>query len=282
LSVYPLEGAWDRQGLGGDWVSIASMVRTGSLMLRVQEGRTITAYLSATDALAPRVFDQSSPEVVVEIVGVDDAGRATVRSLPGLGQSGNDPLYRIDARATGGSPVSVLVALGGVPVWAVARVTPGDVLRDNHIFSVDTSGLLRARDRSSEVLLMARDEQSQLPGAGWSIVDWDATSPFRWMTEVRANVLLPTTKDGAAGVRVQAYGADGEAPGSLRLVLNDIDLGAQRVAAGWRLYEWSVPAGIAAPGTNRAAFVVDRLPREEGGAVRGLAVSEIRVISGAR
>jgi len=280
LSVYRLEGIWGRQDLGAEWVSIAPVLRTGSLMLRVEGGRTVTAYLRAADVLAPRVFDQSSPDVAVEVGRVDDATRRALGTLAGVTEGGEGLLYRIEARATGQSGVSVLIALGGVPVSAVARVTPEGAAGENQVFSIDTSGLLRVRDRSSEVLLMARDEQSQLPGAGWSAVDWDAVSPFRWMTGVRAHVLLPTTRNGVTAVRVHAYGEDGRSPGSLRLLLNDTDLGAHPAAPGWAVYEWSVPEGAAVPGTNRATLVVDRLPPAEGGVTRGLAVSEIRLVSG--
>jgi hypothetical protein len=171
----------------------------------------------------------------------------------------------------------VIVALGGVPARAVSRRLAEGTAGDGRIFSVDTSGLLRVRDRSTQVLMMARDDQAQLIGAGWSAVDWDDVSPFRWMTEAHAHVLLPVRAPGVSAVRVQAYGAPGRAPGAMRLIVDGADLGERAVGEGWQRYEWMIPGGIR-PGTRRVALAVDRLPAPEAGAVRGLAVSEIRLV----
>jgi hypothetical protein len=145
------------------------------------------------------------------------------------------------------------------------------------IFSVDTSGLLRMRDRSTQVLMMARDDQAQLIGAGWSAVDWDEVSPFRWITEAEAHLVLPVRSPGVSAVHVQVYGAPGGAPGALRLIVDGVDLGERAVGEGWQRHEWPIPGGIG-PGTRRVAVAVDRLPAPVAGAVGGLAVSEIRLI----
>jgi hypothetical protein len=125
--------------------------------------------------------------------------------------------------------------------------------------------------------MMARDDQAQLIGAGWSAVDWDEVTPFRWITEAEAHLVLPVRTPGASAVHVQAYGAPGKAPGALRLIVDGVDLGERAVGEGWRRYEWAVQGGIGL-GTRRVALAVDRLPAAEAGAVRGLAVGEIRLI----
>ena len=92
-------------------------------------------------------------------------------------------LYRLDIGVPGTASVaSALLARRGVPS---ARVAPGALDRRSGSpghFSIDTAGLLRTPDGRSEVLLMARDEQSQLTGDGWSAVDFDVVGPYRWMT----------------------------------------------------------------------------------------------------
>ena len=92
----------------------------------------------------------------------------------------------------------MLTALGGIPGHAVARLVRGRPSAVATAFRIDTMGLLRTPDRASEVLLMARDDQAQLFGDGWSAVDSDEVSPYRWMTRTEARLLLPIAKPDAA------------------------------------------------------------------------------------
>ena len=43
---------------------------------------------------------------------------------------------------------------------------------------------------------MARDEQSQLTGDGWSTVDFDVVGPYRWMTATESVLVMPVTVGG--------------------------------------------------------------------------------------
>jgi hypothetical protein len=263
LSVYRLEGLWRHVTLRDEWAAIDSVTATGSVMLRVAAGRTITLDLASASPLAPRVFDQSSQEIAVEIT-----------RQPGTGA---DEIHRIEARATGREAVSVLVALGGVPTRAAGRVSEERASGESRVYEIDTMGLLRARDRSSAAFVMSRDEQSQLVGPGWSAVDWDAISPFRWMTSRDADVLLPITRGGVAALRVQVFAGSGRMA-SLTLLLNGRNLGERTLERGWAGYEWEVPSGAAVAGTNRLTLRIDALTREADGTSRGPAVSEVRVV----
>ncbi len=164
---------------------------TGSVVVRVPAGLAMVMKVSDDRPLQPRVVDRSSDGAHVEIT------RAADRPLD---------LYRytywIDVRAAGAEP-----CLGAARVWWGASGRAGSPCRrrGRRLPSLrGLRGLLRTPDRVTEMLLMSRDEQSQLVGVGWSSVDADGGGAFRWMTAPEARVLLPVTRDGARRVRIQA------------------------------------------------------------------------------
>jgi hypothetical protein len=148
------------------------------------------------------------------------------------------------------------------------------------VFGVDTDGLLRTPDRASEVLLMARDDQAQLTGYGWSPVDSDEVSAYRWMTATEARLVLPIANRDVRGIRVQALLEEGSAATTLKLRLNGTELPSQPLRAGWHAYEWAVPAGAVWQGANEAAVIVDRLSSRgrDDAPAREVALTEMRVI----
>ena len=180
-------------------------------------------------------------------------------------------------RSTGSEAASALLSFGGVPRRALGRlVTEGTAVS---IAPVDYRGLLRAPDRTSEILLMSRDEQSQLVGAGWSSVAVDAGGGFRWMTAPEARVLLPVARAGARRIRIQAF-RDANGPGSIRLALNGATLPWQPLQRGWQAYEWGLPEGLLQPGPIEAAVIVDALPASANNeAPRAVAIADIRLIA---
>ena len=71
------------------------------------------------------------------------------------------------------------LALGGIPRHAFGRVTREAASHAADVFRVDTRGLLLRPDRRTEVLLMGRNAQAQLTGAGLVICGlgrWRAVS----------------------------------------------------------------------------------------------------------
>jgi hypothetical protein len=262
LSIYPLRGDWRGQDFGqGDWSDVTSACRTGSVMLQVPRSGTVVLYVADDRPLEPRTFDKSQDRISARMSEV----------APGLGARGH--LYRIEIGVPGTRSASVLLALGGVPARAFARLTSSRAARAATIFSIGIAGLLRTPDRRSEVLLMARDEQSQLTGDGWSAVDFDVIGPYRWMTASESSLVLPVVATGHTHVRLQALRRPDRA-GSTRLALrlNETMLPAQLIQPGWHAYEWSVPEGALHEGTNEMAIVMDRLPGE-----RAIAIADIRL-----
>jgi hypothetical protein len=152
------------------------------------------------------------------------------------------------------------------------------------VFSVETAGLLRTPDAVSEVLLMARDDQAQLTGHGWSAVDHDPVGPYRWMTGREARLLLPIAGPAPRGIRMQAMLESAGAPATVRLRVNRTMLPARTLRAGWSAYEWFLPPGSTEPGTNEVAVIVEGLPVRTGAgaAAREVAVSEVRVMHSVR
>lgn len=269
LSVYPLRGLSSVQPVNERWESVTSVTETGSVILTVPAESTMAVYVADEAPLAPRVVHQSSPDTRVSVAVSDNSPAPVMADTATIAAP---HVYRIDVN-TSDQPVSVLMALGGVPGNAVARLERGKGVAT--LLRVDTTGLLRTPDRSSEVLLLSRDER-QLTGPGWSDVDWDAVSPFRWMTDVRARLLLPTSAPHVQSIRIQALRESGPAPSEIRLLLNNHDLGARVVGDGWQSYEWVVPGGTVRPGTNIATLVVDALSATSLAAQpRALAVSDV-------
>ena len=265
LSVYPLRGLWSSQSVGSDeWTDLRGSVRTGSAMLRVPAGGTLVLHCGADRPLAPRAVDRSSNAVRVEVTSVDEGGPD--------GRWKVTHLYKIEI-ASPSAAGSVLLALGGVPTHAAARMT--QAAAPAAAFSVDTVGLLRTPDRSSHALLMARDDQAQLIGAGWSPVDADAVTPFRWMTAPEGRFVLPLAGNNLATIRIQALYQQQTGDAGVSLHLNDATLPRQPLRSGWNTYEWAVAPGLLRHGTNQASIAVDRVLPD-----RALAVADVRVIHG--
>jgi hypothetical protein len=289
LSVYPLRGIWPSEKVSSDdWTSIVDSTRTGSMMLRVPAGSTVVLYVSDDGRLAPRVIDRSA-DVRVEIAsfhGVSGNGdrlaleaRLDTDGVKGTDLTLSPHVYRIALATSSAGPVSALVALGGVPTRAVGRVIEGDVSQPGTIFRVDTMGLLRTPDRSTEVLLMTRDDQAQLTGDGWSAVDSDGVSAYRWMTRTEARLLLPIAYENARRIRMQALREEGGRATMVGLRVNGVELPEQLLRTGWDTYEWTLPAGHAGLLASDVVVTVDRLSAPAGKSpARGIAVTEFRVV----
>jgi hypothetical protein len=172
-----------------------------------------------------------------------------------------DDGYRINASVPrdGPSSTAVEVAFGGVPASVVARRDEAATGPDVVAFAVPLAGLLQMPDRSSEVLLMGRDDQSRLAGAGWSSVDADAFGPFRWITDGEAHLLLPVGGPTSRSIAIQAFssGAVGSLTPRIGLELNGIRLPVQPLASGWHRYEWPLSSGVLHSGLNTAIVQVD-------------------------
>lgn len=286
LSVYPLLGVSTGTELSADaWTDIVSATPTGSTMLKLPAGSSAVIYVAGLSPLAPRVTDRSVTRLTAEITSFDDGNRDALHArleADGLKNSTiaqATHVYRIAVGAPRGEPAAVTTALGGVPTIAVGRIVRGR--RGATAFRVDTTGLLRTPDRSSEVLLMTRDEQSQLIGDGWSAVDWDQVSAYRWMTRTEARLLLPVTKPDAQRIRIQAFLEQGGAPKSVGLRINGVELPQQSLRSGWNTYEWTLPGRTTKPPVNDVVITIDHLSPSKGEIpARGIAVTEIRVVQG--
>ena len=250
----------------GDWADVTGALASGGVVAHVPAGQAMAMQIAADRPLQPRVVDRSTDGVQVDIVPAVDKPLDLYRYT-----------YWIELRATGRSSARVYLALGGVPRRALARMaSPGAAAS---LTAVDYQGLLRTPDRVSEVLVMSRDEQSQLVGTGWSRVDADPGGPFRWMTATEARVLMPLARAGARRIRIQAF-REAVGPSSIRLALDGVALPWQPLRSGWQAYEWELPADLALVGPVDAAVIVDALPAPVSGAIpRAVAIAEISLLA---
>jgi hypothetical protein len=287
LSVYPLRGRLPTLVVRtASWTDLRGVLRTGSAIVRAPAGQAVVLYLRDEGRLAPRVIDQSSRRVTVDITSFDGADRVGLG--PRLARDHADPaalvadghVYRVEVRAGDESSESAFLSVGGIPVEVIGRVESSDPLAQGAAIEVDTEGLLRAPDAASEVLLMTRDDQAQLTGDGWSAVESDDTSAYRWMTETEGRLVLPIANADPARIRVQAWREAQSAATTMRLRLNGAELPAQPLQEGWHAYEWTLPDGTMTRGANEAEVIVDRLSARDGDdrPPREVAVTEVRVI----
>jgi len=227
----------------------------------VPAGRTVVLYAADDRPLEPRAFDKSQ----------DPISAAITELFPGFDP--REHLYRIALSSSGVRTASVLVALGGVPSRVVARVAPAHSIDRAAIFSIDLSGLLRAPDGRTELLMMARDDQAQLTGDGWSPVDFDVVGPYRWMTAPESLLVMPVASTAATHIRVQALRRPHPvAPTMMALRVNETRLPPQPIRPGWNAYDWELPASVLRTGTNEMAIVIDKAPGE-----KTIAIADVRL-----
>lgn len=292
LSVYRLRGRSADQPIEGGWTDVTRSLTTGSFGLRVPGRGNVVLEVTDDAPLAPRVLDRSSGArlTVTALDGseaeTDRGPGANTRSV--IGES--EFSYRIEARSTGSSPTSALIALGGIPRRARAclRHDSGGAT----IFRVDTIGLLRSPDSGSEVLLMARDEQAQLTGHGWSRVEANAAGPYRWIAAPQARVVLPVGRENTAAVRIEAWlresppanqrrgtrAAGGPGNAGLRLIVDGSDAGVRTLREGWHSYDWTLASGALRPGVHEIALAIEPPGDGEQPAEPVVAIGEIRLL----
>ena len=295
LSLHALRGSRTVQQLTAhEWTDIGPDVATGSLMVKVAPGTTVLCYVGDDEPLWPRMVDYSSESISVEITPV---GRLTstpqdTSQLDAVDGSGLAQKYayaiRMTAPPSAPGPISVQLALGGIPARATARVQPPEAAVGAEIFSVNTEGLLRRPDPATEILAMHRDDQSQLLGPGWSDAEVDQTGVYRRTTMPRASAVMPLARD-ARWIRLQALflKSDPSENSRIRLRLNGTDLPWQQLDEGWQPYEWTLGPGLLRKGTNEMTLVVERMgePQPAGDhpiPSRSVAIAEIVVGHNAR
>ena len=283
LSVYPVRGEHPRRGIsGGDWSDVSDLARSGSMMVRVPAGQGAVLYVADDRELAPRTFDRSSARAHVEVVPFKegDVGmrdRLAADGAPVAAFERHRAVYRIQIDAPAKAAVSVLLALGGVPGRTLARATHVTASAVPVVFAIALDGLLRTPDRTSEVLMMGRDDQAQLTGAGWSDAERHPAGPFRWMTSSEARLVLPISHPGARTIRVQALSTGEPGAASIGLVVNGSGLSSQPLASGWHVYDWVLPTALVVSGTNEMTIVADQTGNDDRRA--RIAVGEVRLLA---
>jgi transmembrane protein TMEM260 (protein O-mannosyltransferase) len=284
LSVFALRGEYPRREIsGGDWSEVGDLARSGSMLVQVPAGQGAVFYVADDRELAPRPYDRSSARAHVDVVsfGEDEAGlrdRLRADGAAGTGLERQRAVYRIQIDAPSNAAVSVHLALGGVPVRAIGRATRAAASGLPVLFGVALDGLLRTPDRTSEVLLMGRDDQAQLTGAGWSDAERHPAGPFRWMTSPEADLVLPIAMSEPRALRIQAVATGDTRESSLQLAFDGHELSAQALRDGWHAYDWALPAALAVP---RIVEVTVRhvTPAGEAGRARTrVGIGEVRVL----
>jgi hypothetical protein len=252
------------------------------MMVRVPAGQGAVLYVADDRDLAPRPYDRSSARAHVDVASFreGDAGlrdRLAADGAAGAGLEQHRAVYRIEIDAQSNAAVSVHLALGGVPMRAIGRATRVAASGTPVLFGVALDGLLRTPDRTSEVLLMGRDDQAQLTGAGWSDAERHSAGPFRWMTSPEADLVLPITMSEPRALSIQAVATGDTRESSLQLAFDGHELSAQALRDGWHTYDWALPAALVVP---RIAEVTVRhvTPAGAGRTRARVGIGDVRVL----
>ncbi len=260
-SVHRLRGELERFPLPQSWTDSTRAVQSGNFTVRANPGAGLTLYVGADAPFAAREVDQSPGQARIGITPCGDDERRTLTArlrsegVAGAGIGEDATIVRMDVSVPPGeaAPVSIVFALGAIPRHAVARSSSSDL---SELFRVNTDELLWTVDRDTEQLAMSRDEQSDLIGGGWSKVEYDGVTPYRWMEQTVAQVLLPIHAAHPSSLTVQAFAAENAGALNLHLRINGTDLPAQGLRTGWASYEWVPPVGLLHQGVNELAFLV--------------------------
>ena len=278
LSVYRLRGELQRLPLSEGWTDSAAAMQSGHFLVRAAPGADLTMYVGDDAPLAAKIVE-SSGNARINIEPWSDDERRTHSTF-----SQDSAVVKISVTVppSEAGPALITFALGGVPRHALSRLSFSGLAAGgpSALYRVNTDELLRAVDSVTEVLGMSRDEQSALIGAGWSAVDFDGVTTYRWMTSGAAQVLLPVHAAQPSRITVQAFneGSAAAANRTMALRLNGVDLPAQALQSGWASYEWNPPAGLLRAGVNELAFHVSPASAAEQPA-RRVAVTSVAVSS---
>ena len=241
------------------WIDVTSAFRSSAAVIRVPPSARLTLRIDDDSSLAPRAADRVRVSVEVSASGT---GHTIAVSNPGRPEG------------------ATLVALGGVPARVLASLEPAT--SPASITGVDVRGLLRRRDRSTEVLLMARDDQSLLVGAGWSRVEADEGGAYRWMSAETARLVLPLTLEGPRKLRLQVRFVPGGAAATLELAVGPFSLGARALGPGWQTYEWDLPNEVKARDVIVLTLIARGTTPTTSPIPGGVAVADLHVVSSDR
>ena len=258
FDVRPVLPASRRQHLQpGHWADISSVARTGSVVVRVPPGASVTLRVGSDGRLRPRVFDRPTAAVQADLPWSSSsaAGQPMIRGGPVLPDPATAHRYQLEVSMRGSArePGAAQLAFGGIPSYAVALLTPSarrePVTAD--VIAVDTGGLPETQDARTDIIRMGRTDQAQLLGEGWSDAEGDAIGPYRWFTSA-ASLLLPSRDGGGVALRLHARAEPADRAGAVRLGggVNGRELPPMELSPGWRTYEWPLPPGLLHTGSN--------------------------------
>jgi hypothetical protein len=253
LSAYRVRGLAPTVSLSPASADLRDIFSSGNVLIGASPGAVVTVELHGTERLRPRVLRQSAPSITVAVEGCDEDACA---AAPVDAQGARVTRLRISMPANLHESGSLELCVGAVPSAATAAVT-GDAARAS-VQRLDTQGLLDRLDRGTERLVMSRGEQASLVADGWSGVEFDSVTPFRWIEGVPARLMLPVTLAAPFSIALQAFSGDDAQTSrrTVQLVLNGVALPAQAVLPNWHEYSWTPPVGALHRGPNAVSVVV--------------------------
>lgn len=257
LALYRVQRGETTQVATPDGVDVTASFASGVAVVRVPPAQTLTFQIDDVGLLAPRAMDRAGVSVDVTAMSTGHA-----IAITNEGRSGG----------------AALLTLGGRPGSVVARTRVAS--SPASITAVDVTGLLRRRDRRTETLLMARDDQALLVGAGWSRVDADAGGGYRWMAADTAGLVLPLTPEGGHRLRAQVQHVAGNgASATLEVVADGVALGERALQHGWNAYDWDLPGHLDGPRVVNIALVAKGARPATSSVPGAVALADVHVLS---
>jgi hypothetical protein len=231
-----------RAGVATD-VSAAAAEGQASVRWIATAGDELTIDIASAVPLAPHVASMDPPTNVDNQVDVSE--------LSGRYRS------RISLKTATPGPRLAGIAFGEVPASVTVRTRSGRAefwpraLRETGFFDANIEPLHIQFGPIHEDLL----------GYGWYPPERANAFDFRWTSRTEADVLVPLARPLAFRVTVSVMPLlpPHEATATVRLKINDLDLGARTIAAGWSDSTWEVPSSFWKPGINHLVIVVPQV-----------------------
>jgi hypothetical protein len=281
--------------VGEAWVDVTESAPTGRMGLHPLAGASLALYVARATPLRFRLAafpGWPEPEMEVsawdttdatQLVRLDEAARVDGVNLSSRPSRANR-VYRVMIRTGQGESTTLALALGGLPLWAVARATsrlgsaagPPRALACAGPGGVDMGVL--GRDRPE--ITIALDHRDAFAD-GWHDVERAGRAQFRWTSGLESEMLwrFETPLDVEITV-VATPSAPSSMIQTIGLVVDGASFGDQRLTALEQSHVWVVPASAWRVGVTPVMLTTSStaFPPPDSGDRRRLGVRVSRIV----
>jgi hypothetical protein len=258
------------------WVDVSDELNDGYGRVRIDNYQpfdaSVTLLIASAQPIQPRVLGVAGYGVPTIEQGPEQPDEA-FRQVPTLrtrlanpGDSGqNIRLYRLSVRINDeGQFATYHVDLGAVPLvaYANARVDLNNPRRATICSEPLAASPFFARDDQASVKIAMTDGETFF-ARGWDDIEKEPSGRvFRWMSAKESAIIAMLDRQVPVQVAFDALPLSrNKSPVTLRVSVNGIRAGEQRLESGWTRYEWQTPAAAWRKGLNEVVLQVSAVAR---------------------